>query len=72
MSDTIFAQCPTCKQSLRVTVGRKSTERTVTCGCGIRYSYSAWQLPQPRVTPEGVSLKSFYQVDLFPVVRRRK
>jgi hypothetical protein len=67
-TNTIFAKCPACEHSIRVTIGRKSTTRQVTCdSCGGRYEYSAWKLSQPRADGETVSLRSFYQVDLFPI-----
>lgn len=65
--DTIFAACPKCKHSVRVIVGRKSTTRQATCkSCGTRYDYSAWKLSQPRADEDSISLRTFYQVDLFP------
>lgn len=64
----IFAQCPNCKCSLRVVIGRKSTVRRATCTqCGRAYSYSAWKLRRLRAG-EPVGLRTFYQVDLFPEV----
>lgn len=67
-ANTVFAECPKCKHSIRVIVGRKSTTRRAACdSCGARYDYSAWQLSQPRADGETVGLRSFYQVDLLPI-----
>lgn len=63
----ILASCTRCKTSFPVIVGRKSTSRTARCAsCGTVFDYSAWPLKPPRLDGDGVSLRSFYQVDLFP------
>lgn len=63
--NTVLAQCPKCKGSFLVVIGRKATTREAACECGERYYYSAWKLKTPRSDGETVSLRTFYQVDLF-------
>ena len=67
MKTEILAKCPACDHSLRVIIGRKSTARETSCKhCGASYDYSAWQLATPRSDNGGVSLRSFYEVELHP------
>jgi ribosomal protein L37AE/L43A len=68
MATRILAKCPRCERSLPVIVGRKSTARVARCdGCGTSFDYSAWLLKTPRPDDGGVSLRSFYQVELHEV-----
>ena len=60
--DTITAQCPDCKEPIRVLPGRKDTVREAQCGsCGSVWRYSAWTVRIDR-TPTGTV--TYHQVDL--------
>jgi hypothetical protein len=65
MSHTVNANCPACKASLEVIVGRKSTARTVTCDCGAAFDYSCWVIKR-------LDDRVFTKIELFPMREDRR
>jgi hypothetical protein len=61
MANILTAKCPFCKtNTLDVTVGRKSTVRTVRCPlCHRNFEYSCW-------VRKRAGRATFHQVDLVP------